>query len=64
MTAGKCASVTNLLSQGCAPDRKTATLSDNDAAFLYGLYKMSTGQNIFVQREEIRYFLERNPPKN
>jgi beta-lactamase regulating signal transducer with metallopeptidase domain len=57
-------SVTNLLSQGCAPDRKTATLSDNDAAFLYGLYKMSTGQNIYVQRDEIRYFLERNPPKN
>jgi hypothetical protein len=57
-------SITNLLVQDCAADRKTATLSDNDAAFLYGLYKMSTGQNIYVQRDEIRYFLERNPPKN
>jgi hypothetical protein len=54
-------SVTNLLSPGCEPGRKTTTLSDNDAAFLYGLYKMSTGQNIYVQRDEIRYFLERNP---
>lgn len=54
-------SITNLLSKDCAADRKTETLSDNDAAFLYGLYKMSTGQNIFVQRDEIRYFLERNP---
>ena len=54
-------SITNLLSPGCEPGRKTTTLSDNDAAFLYGLYKMSTGQNIYVQRDEIRYFLERNP---
>lgn len=57
-------SVTNLLSQGCAPERKTTTLSDNDAAFLYGLYKMSTGQNIYIQRDQIRYFLERNPPQH
>jgi hypothetical protein len=57
-------SITNLLSQGCEAGRKTTTLSDNDAAFLYGLYKMSTGQNIYVQRDEIRYFLERNPPQH
>jgi beta-lactamase regulating signal transducer with metallopeptidase domain len=57
-------SVTNLLSRDCAPDRKTQTLSDNDAAFLYGLYKMSSGDNIYLQRDQIRYFLERNPPKN
>ena len=54
-------SITNLLSKDCAADRKTETLSDNDAAFLYGLYKMSTGQNIYIQRDQIRYFLERNP---
>ena len=57
-------SITNLLSKGCADDRKTQTLSDNDAAFLYGLYKMSPTQNIFIQRDQIRYFLERNPPKS
>jgi hypothetical protein len=54
-------SITNLLSKDCESDRKTATLSDNDAVFLYGLYKMSTGDNIHIQRNQIRYFLERNP---
>jgi len=56
-------SITNLLSKDCAPDRKTATLSDNDAAFLYGLYKMGTGNSIFQQRSEIRYFIERHPER-
>jgi len=55
------ASITNLLSKDCEPERKTATLSDNDAAFLYGLYKMSIGDSVFQQRSEIRYFLERHP---
>jgi beta-lactamase regulating signal transducer with metallopeptidase domain len=54
-------SITNLLSKDCEADRKTETLSDNDAAFLYGLYKMTSGDNIYIQRDQIRYFMERNP---
>jgi len=52
-------SITNLLSKDCAPGRKTATLSDNDAAFLHGLYKMGAGDSVWAQRSEIRYFIER-----
>ncbi|HMH65271.1 MAG TPA: hypothetical protein VK515_06780 [Rhizomicrobium sp.] len=53
-------SITNLLSSTCDTARKTPTLSDNDAAFLYGLYKMGTGDSVFLQRAQIRYFLERH----
>jgi hypothetical protein len=56
-------SITNLLSKSCDAARKTPTLSDNDAAFLYGLYKMGTGDTVFMQRSEIRYFIERHPAK-
>ncbi len=53
-------SITNLLSKDCEPSRKTATLSDNDAAFLYGLYKMGSADMIWAQRAQIRYFVQRN----
>jgi hypothetical protein len=53
-------SITNLLARDCEAERKTASLSDNDAAFLYGLYKMGTQNSIWVQRSQIRYFLERH----
>ena len=53
-------SITNLLAKDCEKLRKTATLSDNDEAFLHGLYKMSTGASEFQQRSEIRYFVQRN----
>jgi beta-lactamase regulating signal transducer with metallopeptidase domain len=56
-------SITNLLSSTCDAARKTPTLSDNDAAFLYGLYKMGTADSVFMQRSEIRYFIERNPAR-
>ncbi|HKB97089.1 MAG TPA: hypothetical protein VKB94_09575 [Rhizomicrobium sp.] len=52
-------SITNLLSKDCEPARKTATISDNDAAFLHGLYKMGAGDSVWAQRSEIRYFIER-----
>ena len=51
-------SITNLLSKSCQAERKTTTLSDNDARFLYGLYKMSTNYSVQQQRAEIRYFIE------
>jgi hypothetical protein len=53
-------SITNLLSKDCEPSRKTATLSDNDSAFLYGLYKMGSADAIWQQRAEIRYLVQRN----
>jgi hypothetical protein len=53
-------SITNLLAKDCDASRKTASLSDNDAAFLYGLYKMNAGSMIWAQRSQIRYFLERH----
>jgi hypothetical protein len=52
-------SITNLLSKDCVPGRKTATISDNDAAFLHGLYKMGASDSVWAQRSEIRYFIER-----
>jgi hypothetical protein len=52
-------SITNLLSKDCDTARKTATISDNDVAFLHGLYRMGTGDSVFMQRSEIRYFIER-----
>jgi hypothetical protein len=51
-------SITNLLTKDCQPERKTATLSDNDARFLYGLYKMDTNYVVQTQRSQIRYFME------
>jgi len=51
-------SITNLLSKDCPAERKTATLSDNDARFLYGLYKMDMNFAVQLQRSQIRYFME------
>jgi hypothetical protein len=51
-------SITNLLTKDCQAERKTATLSDNDARFLYGLYKMDTNYAVQIQRSQIRYFME------
>jgi hypothetical protein len=53
-------SITNLLAKDCEAERKPLTISDNDVAYLHGLYKMSTGDSIWSQRAEIRYFVERN----
>jgi hypothetical protein len=51
-------SITNLLSKECTPERKTATISDNDTRFLYGLYKMTVSDSVYQQRSQIRYFME------
>jgi hypothetical protein len=51
-------SITNLLSKHCSAERKTASLSDNDARFLYGLYKMDANYVVQIQRSQIRYFME------
>jgi len=51
-------SITNLLSKDCQAERKTATLSDNDTRFLYGLYKMDGNYSVQIQRSQIRYFME------
>jgi hypothetical protein len=57
-------SITNLLSKECTPERKTATISDNDTRFLYGLYKMTTSDSVFQQRSQIRYFMEHRTAEN
>lgn len=51
-------SIANLLSKDCATERKTATISDNDTRFLYGLYRMDPIFSVFQQRAQIRYFTE------
>lgn len=51
-------SITNLLSKECTQARKTTTISDNDARFLYGLYRMDPIFSVFQQRSQIRYFME------
>jgi len=57
-------SITNLLSRECTPERKTATISDNDTRFLYGLYRMTTSDSVFQQRNQIRYFMEHRTAEN
>jgi len=51
-------SISNLLSKECTPERKTATISDNDTRFLYGLYRMDPIFSVWQQRSQIRYFME------
>jgi hypothetical protein len=57
-------SITNLLSKECTPERKTATISDNDTRFLYGLYRMDPIFSVFQQRSQIRYFMEHRDAAN
>jgi hypothetical protein len=57
-------SITNLLSKECTPERKTATISDNDTRFLYGLYRMDPIFSVFQQRSQIRYFMEHRTAAN
>jgi len=49
-------SILNLLAEGCAP--KPNTLTDTDAAFLRGLYKMSPDRTLVTQKNEISYQME------
>ena len=43
---------------GC--DRKANALTDNDIAYLRGLYKMSPDRTLRTQQDEIAYQMERS----
>jgi hypothetical protein len=49
-------SIVNLLSQGCA--QKPNALTDNDLAYLRGLYKMGPDRTARIQQDEIAYQME------
>jgi hypothetical protein len=49
-------SITNLLADKCAT--KSAALTENDIAFLRGLYKMSPDRALGTQKEEVSYQME------
>ena len=51
-------SVANMLAKQC--DRKSDALTENDTAYLRGLYKMGTGRTLRSQRDEIAYQMEQN----
>jgi hypothetical protein len=50
-------SIVNLLAAGC--ERKVDALTDNDIAYLRGLYKMSPGRTLRMQQDEIAYGMEK-----
>ncbi|HET7084751.1 MAG TPA: hypothetical protein VFI23_08280 [Rhizomicrobium sp.] len=49
-------SIVNLLASGC--DRKANALSENDIAYLRGLYKMSPDTNLRSEKDQIAYQME------
>jgi hypothetical protein len=49
-------SILNLLTENCAT--KASALTENDAAFLHGLYKMNPGTTLQTQKDEISYQME------
>lgn len=51
-------SIVNMLAKTC--DRKTSALTDNDIAYLRGLYKMSPSGTLGVQQDEIAYQMEQS----
>lgn len=51
-------SIVNMLARDC--DRKTSTLTDNDRAYLGGLYRMGPDGAPRVQQDEIAYQMEKS----
>jgi hypothetical protein len=49
-------SIVNMLAKDC--DRKSDGLSENDTAYLHGLYKMGAGRGLRTQRDQIAYQME------
>jgi len=50
-------SIVNLLAEGCA--QKSGALTENDTAYLRGLYRMGGDQNLAVQKGQVSYQMER-----
>lgn len=51
-------SIVNMLAPGC--ERQVNTLTENDLAYLRGLYKMGLDRNLRVQRSEVASHMERS----
>jgi hypothetical protein len=51
-------SIVNMLAQNC--EKKTEVLTENDTAYLRGLYKMSPGKNLGTQKDEMAYQMEQD----
>ncbi len=51
-------SIVNLLAPGCA--RPAGALTENDLAYLRGLYHMGADRNVRVQKDEIAYQMEQS----
>jgi hypothetical protein len=49
-------SIVNMLAEGCA--QKTDTLTENDMAYLHGLYKAAPDQTLGTQQDQIAYQME------
>jgi hypothetical protein len=51
-------SIVNMLATGC--DKKASALTDNDLAYLRGLYKMSPDRTLRTQEDEMAYQMKQN----
>ena len=49
-------SIVNMLAEGC--ERKTGTLTENDKAYLHGLYKATSDQSLGIQQDQMAYQME------
>ena len=51
-------SIVNMLARDC--DRKSDALTENDTAYLHGLYRMGAGRGLRTQQDEIAYQMEQS----
>ena len=51
--------ITNLLASGCAEDMRPTALTDVDATYLRGLYKMAPGGSYMMERGSIAYAMKK-----
>jgi hypothetical protein len=49
-------SIVNMLAQGCA--QKPSALTENDIAYLQGLYRMRGDQSLVIQKDQVSYRME------
>ena len=50
-------SISNLLAKGCTS--ASSKITDGDLAYLYGLYRVSSGYSLAAQQDEIRYEMQK-----
>jgi hypothetical protein len=51
--------ITNLMSSGCSDGMKPDTITDIDATYLRGLYKMDAGRTLLGERGSIAYAMKK-----